>query len=79
MEIEGTASDDSCIIPESNTDQCIFYPVKEEEREVQTNSPNSTTGASVDAQQTEHQETDSNSSESTPFPVKLQDYEKIFT
>ncbi|XP_037309685.2 uncharacterized protein LOC119197461 [Pungitius pungitius] len=64
MESGGTTSDNGCISPESNTDQCIFYPVKEEERDlplgtVQTNCENLTTGASVDAQQTEPQETQS--------------------
>ncbi|KAL7393506.1 hypothetical protein ABVT39_011789 [Epinephelus coioides] len=63
MESGETASD--CrITPEFNTNQCIFYPVKEEEREVllgaaQANSGNLTTGASSDAQQTEHQATGS--------------------
>ncbi|KAM8869820.1 zinc finger protein 576, tandem duplicate 1 isoform 2-T4 [Spinachia spinachia] len=67
MESGETASDNGCITPECNTDQCIFYPVKEEQRDVplgtvQTNSENLTTAASIDAQQTERQETDSNSS-----------------
>ncbi|XP_054478242.1 uncharacterized protein LOC129110106 [Anoplopoma fimbria] len=64
MESGETTRDEGCITPEFNTNQCIFYPVKEEEREVllgavQTNSGNLTTGASSDAQQTELQETDS--------------------
>ncbi|XP_067365870.1 uncharacterized protein [Channa argus] len=33
IESEGT-SRDCCVSPEFNTNQCIFYPVKEEEREV---------------------------------------------
>ncbi|KAK9513576.1 hypothetical protein VZT92_027100 [Zoarces viviparus] len=65
MESGETTRDESYITPEFNTNQCIFYPVKEEEREVllgavQTNGGNLTTGASSEAQQTEHQETDSN-------------------
>ncbi|XP_075964980.1 zinc finger protein 576, tandem duplicate 1 isoform X2 [Anarhichas minor] len=66
MESGETTRDEGCITPEFNTNQCIFYPVKEEEREVllgavQTNAGNLTTEASSEAQQTEHQETDSNS------------------
>ena len=30
----GETINDSCITPEFNTNQCIFYPVKEEEREL---------------------------------------------
>ncbi|XP_076593645.1 zinc finger protein 576, tandem duplicate 1 isoform X1 [Chaetodon auriga] len=56
---------DSRISPEFNTSQCIFYPVKEEEREfllgaAQTNPGNLTTTISTDGLQTEHQATDSN-------------------
>ncbi|KAF3839938.1 hypothetical protein F7725_018655 [Dissostichus mawsoni] len=63
IESEETAMDESCVTPpEFNTNQCIFYPVKEEEREfllgAQTNSGNSTTGAFCDAQQTEQHVTD---------------------
>lgn len=60
--------------PEVNTSQCIFYPVKEEEREVllgasRTNSGDLTTGTSSNALQTELQATDSNLGESLPFPA----------
>lgn len=70
----GETTRDCRITPEFSTNQCIFYPVKEEEREVllgaaQTNNGTLTTGVSSDAQQTEHQATDSNLSESLPFPV----------
>ncbi|KAK5862504.1 hypothetical protein PBY51_017894 [Eleginops maclovinus] len=63
IESKETAMDESCVTPpESITNQCIFYPVKEEEREyllgAQTNSGNSTTGASCDAKKTEQQATD---------------------
>lgn len=59
---------DCRVTPEFNTNQCIFYPVKEEEREVllgaaQTNNGNLTTEASGDAQRTEHEVTDSTLSE----------------
>ncbi|XP_059194438.1 uncharacterized protein LOC131975713 [Centropristis striata] len=53
------------ISPEFNANQCIFYPVKEEDREVllgaaaQTNTGNLPAGASSEAQQTEHQAADS--------------------
>ncbi|XP_029307268.1 zinc finger protein 576, tandem duplicate 1 [Cottoperca gobio] len=68
MESEEATIDEGCVTPEFNTNQCIFYPVKEEEREIQLgaaqiNSGNLTTGASSDAQQTEQQETDSNLNE----------------
>uniref|UniRef100_A0A8C4FA84 Zinc finger protein 576, tandem duplicate 1 n=1 Tax=Dicentrarchus labrax TaxID=13489 RepID=A0A8C4FA84_DICLA len=51
------------VTPEFNTDQCIFYPVKEEEREVllgdaQTNNGNLTKATSSDVLQTEHIATD---------------------
>ncbi|XP_035527904.1 uncharacterized protein LOC118335618 [Morone saxatilis] len=53
------------VTPEFNTDQCIFYPVKEEEREVllgdaQTNNGNLTKETSSDVLQTEHIATDLN-------------------
>ncbi|XP_008284095.1 zinc finger protein 576, tandem duplicate 1 [Stegastes partitus] len=59
MESEETTQD--CrITPEFNTNQCIFYPVKEEEREVLLGAPQTSTGSltqegSSDANQTEHQ------------------------
>lgn len=69
-----TTRDEGCITPVFNANQCIFYPVKTEEREVllgavQTSSGNLTTGASSDPQrpQREHQETD-NLSEFLPSP-----------
>ncbi|KAM6995343.1 zinc finger protein 576, tandem duplicate 1 [Tautogolabrus adspersus] len=54
---------DGHVIPEFSTNQCIFYPVKEEEREVlvgaaQTNNEDLSTGSSSETQQTEHQATD---------------------
>ncbi|CAJ1061594.1 uncharacterized protein LOC117822775 [Xyrichtys novacula] len=60
---EGTARD-SHNTPEFNSNQCIFYPVKEEEKEVlvgvaQSNSESLTTGSFNSVQQTEHQGTDS--------------------
>lgn len=65
---------DCRVTPEFNTSQCIFYPVKEEEREVllgasQTNSGDLTTETSSNALQTELQATDSNLGESLPFPA----------
>ncbi|KAM3614328.1 uncharacterized protein V6R79_012807 [Siganus canaliculatus] len=48
---------DCCVTTEFNTSQCIFYPVKEEEREVLlgANSGRLTPGASCNTLQTEHQ------------------------
>lgn len=68
----GDTTRDCRVTPEFNTNHCIFYPVKEEEREVQlgdaqTNSGNLIMGASSDVQQTEHQAADL--SESLPFLV----------
>ncbi|XP_028985160.1 uncharacterized protein LOC114843102 isoform X2 [Betta splendens] len=55
---------DCCITPEFNTNQCIFYPVKEEEREVllgpaETSGGSLTLEGSADAHQTGHQTADS--------------------
>lgn len=66
----GETARDCDVIPEFNTNQCIFYPVKEEEREVllgaaQTNNGSLTSGLTIDAPQTEHQTTDSNLSDGT--------------
>ncbi|CAK6976199.1 uncharacterized protein LOC121905269 [Scomber scombrus] len=69
INIENSASPlmeigDTCrVTPDFNANQCIFYPVKEEEREVllgaaQTNNGSLTTEASTDAQQTEDQTAD---------------------
>ncbi|XP_051261469.1 uncharacterized protein LOC127366520 [Dicentrarchus labrax] len=65
------------VTPEFNTDQCIFYPVKEEEREVllgdaQTNNGNLTKATSSDVLQTEHIATDLN--EGSP---SVTDYQEI--
>ncbi|XP_026149912.1 zinc finger protein 576, tandem duplicate 1 isoform X2 [Mastacembelus armatus] len=65
----GETSRDCSVTPEFNTNQCIFYPVKEEEREVllgpaQTSRGSSTPEGSSDAHQTEHQTTDSTPQES---------------
>ena len=69
-----------CVTPDFNANQCIFYPVKEEEREVllgatQTNNGSLTTEASTDAQQTEDQTADCILREfllfSLVFPVNL--------
>ncbi|XP_020511873.2 uncharacterized protein [Labrus bergylta] len=54
---------DGHVTPEFSTNQCIFYPVKEEEREVlvgaaQTNNEDLSTGSSSETQQTELQATD---------------------
>ncbi|XP_034409451.1 uncharacterized protein LOC117745317 isoform X2 [Cyclopterus lumpus] len=73
-----TTRDEGCITPEFNANQCIFYPVKEEEREVllgavQTSSGNLTTGESSDAPQTEHHETDHSNKGSHSVP----DYQEI--
>lgn len=71
--MEGAESTrDCCVIPDISSSQCIFYPVKEEEREVllgpsQTNSENSNTGASSNALQTELETADSNLGESLFF------------
>lgn len=59
----GEKTGDCFITPEFNTNQCIFYPVKEEEREVllgtgQTNRGSLTPEGSSDAHQTEHQTVD---------------------
>uniref|UniRef100_A0A8C9Z406 C2H2-type domain-containing protein n=1 Tax=Sander lucioperca TaxID=283035 RepID=A0A8C9Z406_SANLU len=72
MESGETTRKEGCVTPEFNTNQCIFYPVKEEEREVllgavQTNSGDLTMGPPSDAQQTEHQAADSNLGEALPF------------
>lgn len=78
----GETTRDCRVSPEFNTRQCIFYPVKEEEREfllgaAQANSGNLTTGISTDALQTEHQATESNLSESLPFPMLLPYSERL--
>uniref|UniRef100_A0A3P8TRK1 C2H2-type domain-containing protein n=1 Tax=Amphiprion percula TaxID=161767 RepID=A0A3P8TRK1_AMPPE len=62
MDSEETTRD-SRITPEFNTNQCIFYPVKEEEREVLLGAPQTSRGSSTpeesgDANQTEHQTAD---------------------
>lgn len=75
--MEGAESTgDCCVIPDFSSSQCIFYPVKEEEREVllgasQTNGENSNTGASSNALQTEIETADSNLGESLPFPINI--------
>uniref|UniRef100_UPI0037E86D47 zinc finger protein 576, tandem duplicate 1 n=1 Tax=Semicossyphus pulcher TaxID=241346 RepID=UPI0037E86D47 len=76
--MESGETRDCRITPEFNTNQCIFYPVKEEEREVlvgaaQTNIGTLSTGSSSDAQQTEHQATDSNLSGGRHSPADYQD------
>lgn len=63
----GETNRECCVAPEFSANQCIFYPVKEEEREVllgpaQT-SGGSSTPESTDVHQTEHQTTDSASRE----------------
>ncbi|XP_023124581.2 uncharacterized protein LOC111567590 [Amphiprion ocellaris] len=62
MDSEETTRD-SRITPEFNTNQCIFYPVKEEEREVLLGAPQTSRGSSTpeesgDANQREHQTAD---------------------
>lgn len=74
-------SGDCRVTPEFNTNQCIFYPVKEEEREVllgaaQINNGNLTTGTSSDTLQIGHQATDTNLSKLL-FPVILFCYERL--
>ncbi|XP_034467608.1 uncharacterized protein LOC117777144 [Hippoglossus hippoglossus] len=59
----GETINDSCITPEFNTNQCIFYPVKEEERELllgatQTSRGSLTPEGSSVAHQTELQSAD---------------------
>lgn len=68
----GEATKDCHNTPELNSDQCIFYPVKEEEREflvgaAPTNSENLSIGSSSNVQHPEHQTKDSNLSESFCF------------
>ncbi|KAM7420509.1 hypothetical protein PAMA_014970 [Pampus argenteus] len=51
---------ETCVAPDFNANQCIFYPVKEEEKEVllgaaQTNNETVTTETSTDARQTDDQ------------------------
>uniref|UniRef100_A0A668RSV9 C2H2-type domain-containing protein n=1 Tax=Oreochromis aureus TaxID=47969 RepID=A0A668RSV9_OREAU len=57
----GERTTDCCILPEFNTSQCIFYPVKEEEREVLVESAGTSRNpeGSHDANQTESQTADS--------------------
>lgn len=61
--VESAETTNDCrVTPEFNTSQCIFYPVKEEEREVlvggsQSSSENTATEMSHNAMQTELQET----------------------
>lgn len=64
----GETTRDSCITPEFNSSQCIFYPVKEEEREVLVGAPQTSRGSSTpegtgDASQPEHQTADCDSCE----------------
>ncbi|TDH11992.1 hypothetical protein EPR50_G00066570 [Perca flavescens] len=78
MESGETTRKEGCVTPEFNTNQCIFYPVKEEEREVllgavQTNSGDLTTGPPSDAQQMEHQAADSNLDEWSPSALDYQE------
>uniref|UniRef100_A0A669EHA0 C2H2-type domain-containing protein n=1 Tax=Oreochromis niloticus TaxID=8128 RepID=A0A669EHA0_ORENI len=56
----GERTTDCCILPEFNTSQCIFYPVKEEEREVLVESAGTSRNpeGSHDANQTESQTAD---------------------
>uniref|UniRef100_A0A3B4FCX6 Uncharacterized LOC102194173 n=1 Tax=Pundamilia nyererei TaxID=303518 RepID=A0A3B4FCX6_9CICH len=57
----GERTMDCCILPEFNTSQCIFYPIKEEEREVLVESAGTSRNpeGSGDANQTESQTADS--------------------
>ncbi|XP_067458059.1 uncharacterized protein [Thunnus thynnus] len=84
INIENTASplmeigETCCVTPDFNANQCIFYPVKEEEREVllgaaQTNNRSLTTEASIDAQQTEDQTADCNLHEGNHAAQDYQD------
>ncbi|XP_030013856.1 zinc finger protein 576, tandem duplicate 1 isoform X2 [Sphaeramia orbicularis] len=64
MESRGETTDCS-VAPDFNTNQCIFYPVKEEEREVllgaaQANTGCGSSGDSSSTHHTEHQTPDSN-------------------
>ncbi|XP_045901306.1 uncharacterized protein LOC123968526 isoform X1 [Micropterus dolomieu] len=76
----GDTTRDCRVTPEFNTNHCIFYPVKEEEREVQlgdaqTNSGNLIMGASSDVQQTEHQAADLTEVDAEwQHPPDLQDF-----
>lgn len=56
----GERTTDCCILPEFNTSQCIFYPIKEEEREVLVESAGTSRNpeGSHDANQTESQTAD---------------------
>lgn len=67
---------DCRVTPEFNTSQCIFYPVKEEEREVlvggsQSSGENTATEMSHNAMQTELQETGIHSANYCLFPEIL--------
>ncbi|XP_039974465.1 uncharacterized protein LOC120784601 isoform X2 [Xiphias gladius] len=75
----GETTHDCLVAPEFNTNQCIFYPVKEEEREVllgatQTSRGSLTPKGSGTAHQTEHQTADSTLHEGG---YATQDYQEI--
>uniref|UniRef100_A0A3B3YZW4 C2H2-type domain-containing protein n=1 Tax=Poecilia mexicana TaxID=48701 RepID=A0A3B3YZW4_9TELE len=65
---DGETTRDSSVTPDFNSNQCIFYPVKEEEREVllgatQTITESSTPEGSVNVNPTEYQSADCNARE----------------
>ncbi|XP_074539493.1 zinc finger protein 576, tandem duplicate 1 [Halichoeres trimaculatus] len=74
----GDTTRDCHSTPEFNSNQCIFYPVKEEEREVlvgaaPTNSENLTIGSTSHVQRPEHQAKDSNLNGGSPSVADCQE------
>lgn len=74
----GETTRDCHMTPEFNSSQCIFYPVKEEEREVlvgaaPTSSENLPIGSSSNVQRPEHETKDSNLNRGSPSPSDYQE------
>ncbi|XP_008430569.1 zinc finger protein 576, tandem duplicate 1 [Poecilia reticulata] len=75
---DGETTKDSSVTPDFNSNQCIFYPVKEEEREVllgvtQTITESSTPEGSANANPTEYQSADCNAYERRSSPPSYQE------
>lgn len=65
---DGDSTKDDSVTPDFNSNQCVFYPVKEEEREVllgatQTITESSTPEGSANANPSDYQSADCNARE----------------
>ncbi|KAM4735406.1 LOW QUALITY PROTEIN: zinc finger protein 576, tandem duplicate 1 [Anableps anableps] len=75
---DGETAKDCRVTPDFNSKQCIFYPVKEEEREVllgatQTSTGSSTPDGSGNPNPTDHQSADCNAYERRSSPPSYQE------